>query len=199
MSLRRSAAFSSSVTRGHAAALYHRAGWSARQEAVAKVSAQLDLRHPLSAIELADMLRARLEGETDGAKQARIRFTLAQVLHRAGMGVQRDTLLVELQKDPQAPAGVKRFAELVNIEKKYLKLAAERYARSIEAKEVAGNDVGLYAYLIGDIQRRLGNNAAALAHYDKAEKCAGLRADIKELIDFLRTTLEQKEGFAEEE
>jgi len=66
------------------------------------------------------------------------------------------------------PGKAQAIRESVALERRYQGLARDGFVAALEAGDLTGEKVAITTYLVGELERRMGEHDAALAHFDHA-------------------------------
>ena len=124
--------------------------------------------------------------EVDNDRGATIAFfDMARLCHRGGFGYERDEMLRLSSQIPDAGlnADAKRdeFSRRVARERVLLEKARDAFQAGLEKSKGSGDNLVHYRYLVGDLERRLGNFDAARTALEAAELDASAAEQTKSL------------------
>ena len=166
--------------------LYLEAAWTARDEAV---GIHPDLKGPVVADQILAQGKKELQKDLTSEQRKMVTFNLARVAHRNAQFDLREQYLTAFLNDPdleeyERQAG-KDFVKLTTeIEPRLLRLARAEYLNHIKE---APND-GQTLYLLGDLNRRLGDYNQARFYFKKANLSPQLQPEQRLIIShFLET------------
>ncbi len=110
------------------------------------------------------------EGSFDAEIEPYVRLVMALILRRHGENGPARDLLADLKGGFEAPLNVAIEKMLASIEeeKRILGAAREQFERALSAKEVKAENRPAALFLLGEISRRVGDEAAARAWFERA-------------------------------
>lgn len=168
------------------------ASWTARDRAVGETTL---LEGPAFTRRLLEAGAGELAKPLTPAQQRTVRFNLARVAHRGGYGAERDAHLAAFEAlGPLSPQEQKALAivrEVARVEEPPLQREAlRRYREALASGGLSPKETARALYLSAELQRRLGDLAAAKVGFAKALAAPGLDPMHAEMARALLAELE---------
>lgn len=112
-----------------------------------------------------------------------VELALALILRRHGEHTQAVPLLDALGANEAFPeslrAAIKRMRESIDLERKYQTAALDCFEEAVMSEQITANNRAPACYLLGELNRRLGRDEAAVTWYDRAIKDPTLPENLK--------------------
>ncbi len=110
------------------------------------------------------------EGSFDAELEPYVRLVIALILRRHGENGAAHDLLVALKGEFESPlnGAIEKMSASMEEERRILSAAREQFERALAQKEVKAENRAAGLYLLGEISRRVGDDAAARSWFDRA-------------------------------
>lgn len=167
--------------------LYLEAAWTVRDKAV---GIHPDLKGPVVADQILEQGQKELQKELTAEQRKMVTFNLARVAHRNAKFELRSQYLTAFLTDPtledfERQAGEEFAILTTEVEPRLLRLARAEYMNHLQE---APND-GQTLYLLGDLNRRLGDYNQARSYFEKANLSQHLQPEQRLIIAHLLETI----------
>jgi hypothetical protein len=172
------------------AEIWLRASWVQRQTGLKGFT--LEFGDPISAFEVLTDVERDIRKAKKAKDRTELTFQMVMGAQRAGDVPRRDKYIAELEKQDLDEAGKARLEALRKsfaAEAEYQKLALARYVKAVDAEEGTPKDRALYQYLVGDLNRRLGNRDEAVKAFRKLLTTGEVDRNVKDVAGFLMDSL----------
>ena len=167
--------------------LYLEAAWTARDKAV---GIHQDLKGPIVADQLLEQGKKELQKDLTTEQRKMVTFNLARVAHRNAQFDLREQYLTTFLNDPdledyERQAGEEFFKLTTEVEPRLLRLARAEYLNHLQGTPKDGQTL----YLLGDLNRRLGDYEQARLYFEKANLTPQLQPEQRLIIAHLLETM----------
>ena len=167
--------------------LYLEAAWTARDKAV---GIHPDLKGPVVADQILEQGKKELQKDLTTEQRKMVTFNLARVAHRNAKFDLREQYLTAFLTDPTLEEFERRageeFAKLTTeVEPRLLRLARAEYLIHLQEAPKDGQTL----YLVGDLNRRLGDYNQARLYFEKANLSPHLQPEQRLIIAHLLDTM----------
>jgi tetratricopeptide (TPR) repeat protein len=124
------------------------------------------------------------EGRFSKYQSPYVKFVLGMMWRRHGENLLFESLLPDPDGDRGLPEALRshlaRVRDSIAKERHWQRLALEHFRKAIDSNAVAGGNRAAASYLIGELNRRLGQRNRALRYYDRALADRGIDTHLAE-------------------